>query len=151
MDYNRTVGQLCAPILAITLAVWTSSVRADCFVAGTQRPSRQTLAADRQLDGPARELAKALFDGRFERAEKLLLTDPGLALRRVGPLHDMLSVAIATCRPQALALMVRNSAPLDGAEGQGLPLRLALRAKDPTLAHLLLAAPTWRVRRRWSW
>ena len=140
MGYDRTVLQLCTPVFAIMFSAWATNAHASCFVAGTQQPSMQTLAADRLLDGPSRALAKALFDGRLDRAEKLLLANPGLAQRRVRPVHDMLSVAIATCRPQALALLVRHGAPLDGVEGEGLPLRLALRAKDPSLARLLLKA-----------
>jgi hypothetical protein len=52
----------------------------------------------------------------------------------------MLSVAIATCRPESVALLIRTHAPLDGLRDEGLPLRLALRAKEPELALLLLKA-----------
>ena len=36
--------------------------------------------------------------------------------------------------------MIRGGAPLDGVEDKGLPLRLALRAKDAAFAHRLLEA-----------
>jgi len=113
---------------------------AACFSPGVELPTRQAALADRTLSAAARELARALFDDRLDQARRLLRADPTLAMRRVGAHHDMLSVAVATCRPEAVALIVRSGAPLNGLDDRGLPLRLALRAEDTGLAHQLLQA-----------
>ncbi|TGX52245.1 ankyrin repeat domain-containing protein [Sphingomonas gei] len=117
-----------------------SAARADCFAQGTELPTRRETLTDQRLGAAARDFAEALFDGNLERAGQLLRGDPGLARRRVGTHYDMLSVALATCRIDAVDLVIRGGAPLDGVEDKGLPLRLALRAKDPAFAHRLLAA-----------
>nr|WP_243853057.1 ankyrin repeat domain-containing protein [Sphingomonas naasensis] len=52
----------------------------------------------------------------------------------------MLSVALATCRAEAVDLVIHGGATLDGVDDKGLPLRLALRAGDPGFAHRLLSA-----------
>ncbi|KRC81383.1 hypothetical protein ASE13_03030 [Sphingomonas sp. Root241] len=117
-----------------------SDARADCFAQGTELPTRRDTLTDQRLGAAARDFGEALFDGDLERAEQLLRGDPGLARRRVGTHYDMLSVALATCRVDVVDLVIRGGAPLNGVEDKGLPLRIALRAKDPTFAHRLLEA-----------
>ncbi len=129
-----------SPALALMTMGCESDARADCFAPGTELPGRRDTLTDQRLGAAARDFAEALFDGNLERAGQLLRGDPGLARRRVGMHYDMLSVALATCRVDAVDLVIRGGAPLDGVEDKGLPLRLALRAKDPALAHRLLTA-----------
>ncbi|AQR73317.1 hypothetical protein BXU08_06365 [Sphingomonas sp. LM7] len=117
-----------------------SDARADCFVPGTELPSRRDTLTDQRLGAAARDFAEALYDGDLARAGQLLRGDPGLARRRVGTHYDMLSVALSTCRAEAVDLVIRGGAPLNGVEDKGLPLRLALRAKDPDFARRLLKA-----------
>lgn len=131
---------LFSPALALMTMGCESNARANCFAHGTELPTRRDTLTDQRLGSAARDFAEALFDGDLERAGQLLQGDPGLARRRVGAHYDMLSVALATCRADAVDLVIRAGAPLDGAEGKGLPLRLALRAKDPDFAHRLLTA-----------
>ena len=126
--------------LALMLTGCVGQASAACFGSGVDLPTRQAALADQTLSAPARDLANALFDGRLDQAQRLLRADPTLVRRRVGAHHDMLSVAVATCRPAAVALIVRSGAPLNGLDDAGLPLRLALRAKEPGLAHQLLQA-----------
>lgn len=126
--------------LALMLAGCAGQASAACFSPGVDLPTRQTALRDQTLSGSARDLANALFDGRLDQARRLLRADPALARRRVGAYHDVLSVALATCRPEAVDLALRSGAPLNGLDDAGLPLRLALRAKDPGLAHQLLQA-----------
>lgn len=132
--------RLFSPALALMTIGCESDARADCFVQGTELPTRRDTLTDQRLGAAARDFAEALFDGNLERAGQLLRGDPGLARRRVGVHYDMLSVALATCRADAVDLVVRGGAPLDGVDDKGLPLRLALRAKDPAFAHRLLTA-----------
>ncbi|MDT8757388.1 ankyrin repeat domain-containing protein [Sphingomonas psychrotolerans] len=129
-----------SPALALMTMGCESDARADCFAPGTELPTRRDTLTDQRLGAAARDFAEALFDGDLDRAGQLLRADPGLARRRVGTHYDMLSVALATCRADAVDLVVRGGAPLDGVEDKGLPLRLALRAKDPAFAHRLLTA-----------
>ncbi|MCX8476071.1 MAG: ankyrin repeat domain-containing protein [Sphingomonas sp.] len=131
---------LFAPALAFMTMGCENDARADCFAQGTELPTRRDTLTDQRLGAAARDFAEALFDGDLGRAGQLLQGDPGLARRRVGAHYDMLSVALATCRADAVDLVIRGGAPLDGVEDKGLPLRLALRAKDPAFAHRLLEA-----------
>lgn len=131
---------LFSPALALMTMGCESDARADCFASGTELPQRRDTLTDQRLGAAARDFAEALYDGDLARAGQLLAADPGLARRRVGAHYDMLSVALATCRADAVDLVIRGGAPLDGVEDQGLPLRLALRAKDPDFAHRLLSA-----------
>ncbi len=126
--------------LALLITGYADRAGAACFSPGAELPTRQAVSADQTLSAAARDLAKALFDGRLDQAQGLLRADPTLSRRRVGAHRDMLSVAVATRRPEAVALIVRSGAPLNGLDDRGLPLRLALRAGDPGLAHQLLQA-----------
>lgn len=131
---------LLSPALALVTMGCESDARADCFAQGTELPTRRDTLTDQRLGTAARDFAEALFDGDLGRARQLLQGDPGLARRRVGAHYDMLSVALTTCQIDAVDLVIRGGAPLDGVEDKGLPLRLALRAKDPAFAHRLLEA-----------
>lgn len=131
---------LLSPALAFVMVGCESDARADCFAQGTELPTRRDTLTDQRLGAAARDFAEALFDGDLGRAGQLLQGDPGLARRRVGAHYDMLSVALATCRADTVDLVIRGGAPLDGVEDKGLPLRLALRAKDAAFAHRLLEA-----------
>lgn len=131
---------LLSPVLALMTMGCESDARADCFVPGTELPERRDTLTDQRLGAAARDFAESLFDGDLDRAGQLLRADPGLARRRVGRHYDMLTVALATCRPDAVDLVLRGGAPRDGVADDGMPLRLALRAKDPALAHRLLEA-----------
>jgi len=131
---------LLSPALALMTMGCETDARADCFAQGTELPTRRDTLTDQRLGTAARDFAEALFDGDLSKAGQLLRGDPGLARRRVGTHYDMLSVALASCRLDAVDLVVRGGAPLNGVEDKGLPLRLALRAKDPAFAHRLLEA-----------
>ncbi len=131
---------LLSPALLLMTMGCESDARADCFAPGTELPSRRDTLTDQRLGAAARNFAEALFDGDIERAAQLLRSDPGLARRRVGAHYEMLSVALATCRADAVDLLIRSGTLLNGVEERGIPLRLALRAKDPDLAHRLLTA-----------
>lgn len=131
---------LFSPVLAVMAIGCEGDAQAGCFVPGTELPTRKNTLTDQRLGAAARDFAEALFDGNLARAADLLRGDPGLARRRVGAQYDMLSVALASCRVEAVDLVVKGGAPLDGVEDKGLPLRLALRAADPKFAHLLLEA-----------
>ncbi len=131
---------LFAPALALMTMGCQSDARADCFAPGTELPTRRDTLTDQRLGPAARDFAEALFDGDLARAGQLLRADPGLARRQVGANYEMLSVALATCRIEAVDLVIGGGAPLDGVGEKGLPLRLALRATDPAFAHRLLQA-----------
>jgi uncharacterized protein len=131
---------LLSPAIALMTMGCESDARADCFVPGTELPSRRDTLTDQRLGAAARDFAEALYDGELAKAGQLLRGDPGLARRRVGNHYDMLSVAISTCQADAVDLVIRGGAPLDGVENKGLPLRLALRATDPQFALALLKA-----------
>jgi hypothetical protein len=131
---------LLSPAIALMTMGCESDARADCFVPGTELPARRDTLTDQRLGTAARDFAEALYDGDLAKAADLLRGDPGLARRRVGAHYDMLSVALSTCRIEAVDLVIRGGAPLDGVEDKGLPLRLALRATDPKFALALLKA-----------
>jgi hypothetical protein len=112
---------------------------ASCFLPEATLPARDATLADPRLGASGRDLAAALFDRDLPRAEALLRGDRALASMKVGAHHDMLIVALATCEPRAVDLLLRHGAPRDG-DGDGLPLGIALMATDPAFAHALLSA-----------
>lgn len=107
---------LLSPALTLVTMSCESDARADCFAQGTELPTRRDTLTDQRLGTTARDFAESLFDGDLGRAGQLLQGDPGLARRRVGAHYDMLSVALATCRADAVDLVIRGGAPLDGVE-----------------------------------
>ncbi|WP_315760372.1 hypothetical protein [Sphingomonas sp. Y38-1Y] len=100
------------------------SPAAACFRPGTELPDPAT--------SPAPDLATALASGRVDEARRLIEADPGAAKR-----GELLAHAVAGCRVEGVALMLDAGASPDG-DGGGLPLTLALRAKDDAMARLLL-------------
>lgn len=134
------VPRFLLPSLLALMTIGCQDARADCFAPGTDLPTRQATLTDYRLGRSARDLVEALFDRDLTRATTLLRADPALSRTPIGAHHDMLSVALATCEMPAVDLLLRAGAPPDGRERAGLPLRLALRAKDPDLAHRLLSS-----------
>ena len=106
----------------------------NCFAPGTVLPT-----AAEAPGGTARALAEALLDGDLAAATKLLETDSALAKVRVGKDADMLVVALATCRHDAVDLLLDKGAPVNGLT-PGVPLTVALRANEPWYAERLLKA-----------
>ncbi|WP_404335012.1 ankyrin repeat domain-containing protein [Sphingomonas sp. MMS12-HWE2-04] len=131
--------RLLLPLLAL-MASACHDARADCFAPDTQLPARRETLADPGLGASGRELAEALYDLDLAAAKALLARDPRLASLPIGAHHEMLTLALATCEPQALDLVLAAGADPDGRDKQGLPLRLALRATTPAPAARLLEA-----------
>ncbi|WP_141243939.1 ankyrin repeat domain-containing protein [Sphingomonas lenta] len=129
---------LLAAALLVTAAC-QNDAQASCFVPEAVLPKRDATLTDPKLGQSARDLAEALYDRDLPRAERLLAADPALATVRVGERHSMLTVALATCEPRAVDLLIRRGAPLD-VTGDGGTLQLALMAKQPDFALALLKA-----------
>jgi hypothetical protein len=138
MDHVPYARLLLPGLLAMTLGA-CAPAGARCFAADTVLPTRAELLASPALGGSGRDLAEALLDRDAARARRLLDADPALARQPVGRDHDMLTVAIASCDPALVSLLLDHGAPPDGVR-PGLPLDLALRADDPDLAFRLLGA-----------
>lgn len=114
--------------------------QARCFLPEATPPTRTAVLVNAKLGASSRDLAAALFDRDLDRADALLRADPAIAQVEVGPSHDMMSVAVASCDTRAVTLLDRHGARPDGRDGSGVPLALALLATDPALAHALLSA-----------
>jgi len=112
---------------------------AACFAPDTVLPTHQEIAADAHLGRSARDLAQALLGHDLGTAKRLLDSDRALADLPVGPRHDMLSVAVASCDERAIDLLLAHGASPDGVH-RGVPLELALRATRPDFAYRLLKA-----------
>lgn len=110
-----------------------------CFVPGTELPERAAVLAVPGVGETARMLIDALFAGNAGEARALLVRDPALARLRLGGSADMLSLAVASCQRDIVAAVIAAGASVDG-DGKGLPLVLALRARDPWFAERLLKA-----------
>jgi hypothetical protein len=125
-------------LLAMTAGCSTSAAER-CFAPGTEVPTTQSVRADASLGQSTRDLATALLDRHLDGARALLTRDPRLATTRVGKDMDMLTVALASCEPKAVDLLLQAGAPADGLV-PGVPLTIALRAQDPWFATRLLDA-----------
>lgn len=125
-------------LLAMTAGCSTSAAQ-QCFAPGTELPTRESVRADASLGQSARDLAIALLDRDLDTARTLLTRDPRLATMRVGKDMDMLTVALASCEPAAVDLLLQAGASADGVV-PGVPLTIALRAQDPWFATRLLDA-----------
>jgi len=136
MDHVPYARLLQLGLLAMTIAA-CEPAEARCFAADTVLPTRAEVLASPSLGGSGRDLAEALLDRHGARAKRLLDADPALARLAVGRDHDMLTVAIASCDPALVSLLLDHGAAPDGVQ-PGLPLDLALRADDPELAFRLL-------------
>jgi uncharacterized protein len=122
--------------LGMSLAGCSPQAQARCFAPDTVLPTHAEIGA---LGGSGRDLAEALLSKDVARATRLLAGDPALARLAVGHDHDMLAVAIASCDPALVSLVLSHGAAPDG-KRPGLPLDLALRANDPEMAYRLLKA-----------
>jgi len=138
MDSVPYARLLLPGLLAMTLGA-CAPAEARCFAADTVLPTRADVLASPSLGGSGRDLAEALLDRDGVRAKRLLDVDPALARLPVGHDHDMLTVAIASCDPALVSLLLVHGASPEGVL-PGLPLDLALRADDPELAFRLLKA-----------
>ncbi|MBM6575289.1 ankyrin repeat domain-containing protein [Microvirga sp. SRT01] len=113
------------------------TANARCFPADTALPDAAMLQRA-GLGQSARDLGEALLAGDLDTAGRLLNADPALAKAGIDDRRDMLTLAVASCKPEAIDFLRRAGAPADGLNGEGYPLRLALNANDPALAHRLL-------------
>lgn len=131
-------------VLAIAAAGGGGVAEASCFLPEATPPGRHATLADPKLGVLTRALAAALFNRDLARAEAVLRSHPALAKARIDTDDDMLAVAVASCDPRAVSLLLHRGASADG-DGRGVPLGLALMATGPDLAQALLsggASPT---------
>lgn len=112
---------------------------AGCFAPGTELPERAAVLAAPGIGESARMLVDALFANDVNEVKALLARDPALARLRLGGGADVLSLAVASCKRDVLDAAITAGAPLDG-DGKGMPLILALRARDQWFAERLLKA-----------
>lgn len=125
--------------VAILMTGCAPEAPAACFAPGTELPERKAVLAVPGVGESARMLVEALFAGDAGEARALLARDPALARLRLGGGADVLSLAVASCQREVVDAVIAAGAPLDG-DGKGLPLILALRARDPWFAGRLLKA-----------
>lgn len=111
-------------LATVTLSGCSTPAAAACFRAGTELPDPKAASS------PA--LAAALAEGDVDAARGMIARDPSLVRR-----GDLLAHAVAGCSVAGVTLLLDAGAPADGA-GHGLPLVLALRARDEAMARLLL-------------
>ncbi len=110
-----------------------------CFAPGTTLPDRAAMLKAPGVGESVTVLVDALTEGDIPRVRALLVADPALAKVALGSGVDMLTLAVRSCDREAVDLLIEARAPLDGLGG-GLPLTLALRARDPWFAERLLRA-----------
>lgn len=117
--------RLFLPLLAAALMSGCTTASAEaCFRPDAELPDPKASSSP--------EIAGALTRGEVDRVKALLGADPALARR-----GDLLAFAVAGCSAPAIMALLDAGAPADGT-GDGLPLVLALRGKDDTMARLLL-------------
>lgn len=133
---RRIVFSLAAA--GLTMACSPQAMTA-CFAPGTALPDRSNMLKAPGVGESATVLVDALTAGDIPRVKALLVTDPALARVALGSGVDMLTLAVSSCDREAVDLLIEARAPLDGLGG-GLPLTLALRARDPWFAERLLRA-----------
>ena len=134
---RRLLPAIVSTILTIGCA--PAAAPAGCFVPGTELPAREAVLAAPGIGASARALVDALLAGDVNEVRALLVKDPALARLRLGGGADVLSLAVASCQREMVDAAIAAGAQLDG-EGKGLPLILALRARDPWFAGRLLDA-----------
>lgn len=110
-----------------------------CFAPGTTLPDRAEMLKAPGVGESATVLVDALGERDVPRVRTLLIADPALAKIALGGGVDMLTLAVHSCERGAVDQLIDAGAPLDGLGG-GLPLTLALRARDPWFAERLLRA-----------
>lgn len=118
----------------------TADARTACFAPGTELPATAAALAQPGVGESAKQLVDALTSADVPAVRRLLAADPALARLPLGKGADMLSLGVASCEHEALDLLIAAGAPLDGANAGGLPLTLALRARDPWFTTRLLSA-----------
>lgn len=123
----------------VTMGCAPAAAPAGCFAPGTELPDRAAVLAAPGIGESARALVDALFASDVNEVRALLARDPALARLRLGDGADVLSLAVASCKREMVDAAIAAGAPRDG-EGKGLPLILALRARDPWFAGRLLDA-----------
>jgi uncharacterized protein len=126
-------------LLVAAMTAGCGDADASCFAPDAVLPKRAAVVADPALGQSARALAEALFDRDLDAAGRLLAADPALAKVRIGERHAMLTVALATCEPRAVELLLARGAPTDPT-GDGGTLQLAMMANDPAMPLALLRA-----------
>lgn len=134
---RRVLPALASAIL--TMGCAPAAAPAGCFAPGTELPERAAVLAAPGIGESARALVDALFESDVNEVRALLAEDPTLARLRLGGGAEVLSLAVASCKREMVDAALAAGAPLDG-EGKGLPLILALRARDPWFAERLLEA-----------
>lgn len=118
-------------------------IATDAFVYGADLPEADALRRDPALGESGRAMIDALLAGDADRLDDLLARDPALARTTCAGL-SLAEVAVATGNPILLGIVLARGAAPDGA-GDGAPLVLALHARGPELALILLdhdASPT---------
>lgn len=127
----------------LTDAEGMDGIDTNAFVDGADLPSGDTLRRDPSLGASGRSLVEALLNHDADRIEDLLARDPALARTEAGGL-SLAEIAVATGDATLLERVLSRGAAADGA-GDGGPLILALHARVPDLAVILLdhgASPT---------
>lgn len=134
---RRILPALAGAIL--TMGCAPAGTSAGCFAPGTELPDRAAVLTAPGIGESARALVDALFASDVNEVRALLARDPALARLRLGGGADVLGLAMASCKREMIDAVIAAGAPLDG-DGKGLPLILALRARDPWFAGRLLEA-----------
>lgn len=127
---------ICAALLLMGCA---PAGAADCFYPETQLPDAAAAMRAPGIGDSARALIEALASGDEGHVASLVAADPALARQSAGKGADMLSLAVASCKRGAVDTLLSAGAPVNGS-GDGMPLILALRARDDWVARRLLAA-----------
>lgn len=125
---------------ALLMTGCAADARSQCFAPGTELPAPDAVLAQPGVGESAKHLVDALTSADVPAVRRLLAADPALARLPLGKGADMLSLGVASCEHEALDLLIAAGAPLDGAGASGLPLTLALRARDPWFTTRLLSA-----------
>jgi uncharacterized protein len=121
-------------------------IATDAFVPGADLPDADALRRDAALGESGRAVIDALLSGDADRLDDLLARDPALA-RTTATGLSLAEIAVATGDQILLTAVLNRGAAPDGA-GDGAPLILALHARGPELALILLdhhASPTPRA------
>lgn len=125
---------------ALLMTGCAADARTQCFAPGTELPAPEAVLAQPGVGESAKQLVDALTSADVPAVRRLLAADPALARLPLGKGADMLSLGVASCEREALDLLIAAGAPLDGANASGLPLTLALRARDAWFTTRLLGA-----------
>lgn len=111
-------------------------------------PDRRRVLTNVTNGTSGRAVAQSVLDGRLDDAQAMLIRDPRLLTTVVahdarmdrapgGQYGDLLTLAVATCSSDAVAMLIARGMPPDGVQ-PGQALTLALLADTPVLAERLL-------------